>query len=91
MLKALTELFRIRRASDTEATDRRSFTELMRKLGDGWQIEPPVYVMADPTDRSHIVFHFVVWRAGRPQVATVRDGAEIRQFVADQHLRQESS
>ena len=79
-----------RRASAGEARDQRSFAELMRKLNEGWRIEPPVYIMADPMHRDHIVFRMVIWRDGRPQVATVHDGPEIRQFVADRRLRQES-
>jgi hypothetical protein len=46
--------------------------------------------MADLAQRNRIVFRMVIWRAGRPQVATVHDGSEIRQFLADRRLRQET-
>jgi hypothetical protein len=75
--------------SSDHSADRNSVAGVIHRLDEGWQIEQPVYVMADPAQRGQIVFRIVLWRDGRPQVVTVGDGAEIRQFVADRHLRQE--
>ena len=78
---------------DREAPDPpdvHSFSELMRKLEEGWSIKPPVYVMNDPGHRDRIVFRLAIWRDGRPQVATVPDGADIHQFIAENHLEQEN-
>ncbi len=82
--------FPLRKVSDNDSAGQHSFAGLMSKLDAGWQIEPPVYVMADPVNRSRLVFRMVVWRDGRPHVVTVGDGAEIRQFLADRRLTQES-
>jgi hypothetical protein len=78
------------RGKASVAASHSTFDDLMRKLDEGWQIEAPVYVMADLTQRNRIVFRMVIWRAGRPQVATVHDGPEMRQFLADRRLRQEA-
>jgi hypothetical protein len=69
--------------------DRSTYEDLLLKLDEGWHIEPPVYVMTDPVQRNRTVFRMVIWRDGRPQVASVHDGAEIRQFLAERRLRQE--
>jgi hypothetical protein len=74
----------------SEATDVHSFQELMRKLEEGWDIKPPVYVMGDPGHRDQIVFRLAIWRDGRPKVATVPDGDDIRRFIAEHHLAQEN-
>ena len=67
-----------------------AFAELMAMLADGWTVEPPVYRMASAFDRKATVYRMVLWREGRPHVATVRDGPDIRRFVADHSLKQES-
>ena len=68
----------------------KSFAELLRQLHDGWHVEPPVYAMKDPMQRARSVFRLVLWRDGRPHVLTVCDGADIRQFIAERGLQQES-
>lgn len=82
--------FPIRKAANNDSAGRPSFVDLQRKLDAGWTIEQPVYVMADPGHRERLVFRLMLWHDGRPQVVTVRDGADIRQFLANRHLTQES-
>lgn len=82
--------FPLRKVSDDVSAGQHSFAGLMNKLDAGWQIEPPVYVMADPVNRSRTVFRLVIWREGRPHVVTVGDSPEVRQFLADRRLAQES-
>ena len=77
-------------AAHDESGEHQTLAALQRKLDEGWQIEPPVYVMADPAHRSRIVFRMVLWREGKPRVASVRDCPEIRQYLADRRLRQEA-
>ncbi len=72
------------------ARDAPGFAELLQQLGEGWQIEPPVYVMSNPIHPGQTVFRLVLWRHGRPKVASVPDGPEIRQFIAQRQLRKES-
>jgi hypothetical protein len=66
-----------------------SITGLVRQIGEGWQIEPPVYVMRHPLQRGMYVFHFVLWREGRPRIVTVQDSPEARRFVSERRLSQE--
>lgn len=66
-----------------------SYADLMHRLAEGWRIDSPVYVMNDPLQRGRLVFRTVLWRDGRPQVATVPDGPEIRQFIAERALAQQ--
>ena len=66
-----------------------SFTALLDKLSEGWEIEPPVYVMTSPSQRRQVVFRIVLWREGRPSVTTVRDCPQIREFITQRRLRQE--
>jgi hypothetical protein len=82
--------FPLRKVSDDDSAGQHSFAGLMNKLDSGWLIEPPVYIMADPADRSRRVFRLVLWRNGRPHVVTLGDGPEIRQFLAERRLMQES-
>jgi hypothetical protein len=84
------QLFPMHTAVDNDVAGQHSFAALVRKLDEGWQIEQPVYVMADPLRRSQLVFRMMVWRNGRPHVITVRDCAEMRQFLADRRLKQQS-
>lgn len=72
-----------------EGAELYSLAGLMHKLGQGWQIRQPVYIMSEPKHRERIVFRFALWRDGRPQVVAVPDGPDVRQFIADRHLRQE--
>jgi hypothetical protein len=76
--------------ADNDVAGQHSFGGLVRMLDEGWQIEQPVYVMADPLKRSQLVFRMMAWRDDRPRVITVRDCAEIRQFLADRGLKQQS-
>lgn len=77
-------------AEQPDAADVYSFAELVRRLEEGWEIKPPVYVMNDPGHRERTVFRLAIWRAGRPEVATVPDGEDIRRFIAEHHLAQEN-
>jgi len=77
-------------AGHDDGREQQTLAALQRQLDQGWQIEPPVYVMADPAQRSRVVFRMVIWREGKPRVATVHDCPEVRQFLADRRLRAEA-
>jgi hypothetical protein len=75
--------------TEAGSVDTDGYTNLLRKLAEGWRIQPPVYVMTDPLQRDRVVFRMALWCDGRPQVATIPDGPEIRQFIADRALDQQ--
>jgi hypothetical protein len=76
--------------TSTDSVGYQSFAELMQELDAGWQIGPPVYVMVNPVQKNKTVFRMVLWRDGRPRVVSVPDGPDIRQYLLDCHLSQES-
>jgi hypothetical protein len=89
VLKVIRNPFSAGKTVGGDPLDHQSFLDLMRKLDDGWQIEPPVYIMTSPAQRSQIIIRMVIWRDGRPQVVTVPDTDDIRQYLADHNLSQE--
>lgn len=62
-----------------------TYERLQSALGAGWTVEPPVYLMSDPTRRERAVLQFILWREGRPRVATVEDSPAIRDWIDGQH------
>jgi hypothetical protein len=67
-----------------------SVSDLLNMLAEGWAVQPPIYRMPSPFNRRVHVYRMVLWRDGRPRVASVGDSAEMRRFVADHGLKQES-
>ena len=67
-----------------------SYAHLVEMLGEGWQLEPPVYVR--PRWRSSLrvgkdsVYHFVLWCGGQVRLVSVLGCPEIEQFLLDREL-----
>ena len=90
LLRAIRNPFAAGKTAGNDPVDHQSFLDLMRRLDEGWQIEPPVYIMASPSRRSQVVIRVVIWRDGRPQVTTVPDTDDIRQYLAEHNLGREN-
>jgi len=90
LLRAIRNPFAAGKTAGNDPVDHQTFLDLMRKLDECWQIEPPVYIMTSPSRSNQVVVRMVIWRDGRPQVATVPDADDIRQYLADHDLRQEN-
>ena len=67
-----------------------SYIHLVEMLGQGWQVEPPIYVR--PRWRSSLrarkdnVYHIVLWRGGQVHLVSVLGCPEIEQFLLDRKL-----
>lgn len=64
------------------------YSRLLAALEEGWYIEPPIYTMTDRLGRRN-VYQFVLWRDHRPNVVTVYDSSDIRQFIERHRYRTE--
>ena len=67
-----------------------SRASLEKLLAQGWKIEPPVYARSDwqslATSKEGNTYHFVLWRENQVNLVSIRESAEIQQFLADSGL-----
>jgi len=67
-----------------------SYEQLLTMLSQGWEIEPPIYVR--PRWRpgwqreKENAYHVVLWNGDRVHLVSVRDCAEIQEFLAENGL-----
>lgn len=67
------------------------YASLQDLLNQGWKIEPPVYARppwrtCSRSTKQQAAYHFVLWRGGKVNLVSVRDSAELRQFLAEGQL-----
>lgn len=64
-----------------------SYAQLLTMLSQGWEIEPPVYIRPRWQSRSQRerenAYHFVLWSGDKVHLVSVRDCAEIQEFLAE--------
>ena len=67
-----------------------AFPDLIRRLAEGWRIEGPVYVMANPAREGESTYQFILWRNDEPGVITLRDSGDVRELIQSHQLALES-
>ena len=58
-----------------------NLADVQSALADGWEVEPPVCVTTDPLRRRRALLQFILWRDGRPRVASLEDGQDLRRWI----------
>jgi hypothetical protein len=59
--------------------------DLEAMLGDGWEVEPPVYVRPHWQSRSdsngNRTYHFVLWRDNQVNLVSIPESPELKCFI----------
>jgi hypothetical protein len=67
---------------------------LEEMLGEGWRIEPPVYVRphwrSNSSSAAKSTYHFVLWRDRQVNLISVPESPEIQQFLAESEVTVDS-
>jgi hypothetical protein len=67
-----------------------SYVRLVELLGQGWKIQPPVYVRprwrSGEVSQKRDTYHFVLWSGNRVSLVSVGECAEVEELLTNSGL-----